>query len=293
MLGAGLTAEIVIAKIKSSKCDFDTSPDALKGLKAASVPDGVILAMVEVPRTPKGESIQEAVLRTAKITCLAAKDISILSAPGVLPPMAQVNCGERVSVLEEKDPWDKIRTSNGTVGYVAKYFVGNETDERSRTSSQETQFDSGHPRTPRASAPSGSSQNTLSAVAWRAVPWVTTSYWQQPGSATTDCTGSGSWFGNIWQGNASCTSQYTPAQSIPINWTRYTIYNLVETSDSWMVLGCTRNWAFSKCSYLIPGNTFPYEDKKGKISIKGHRSGKDKEQSLDLDIISTSPKTNR
>src|SRR5438874_13074796 len=33
MLKAGLTPDIVIAKIKSSTCDFDTSPDALKELK--------------------------------------------------------------------------------------------------------------------------------------------------------------------------------------------------------------------------------------------------------------------
>jgi len=52
-----------------------------------------------------------------------------------------------------------------------------------------------------------------------------------------------------------------------------------------------RNWAFSKCSYLIPGNTFEYENKKGKISLKGHRAGKEKEQTLDLDIVSSQPKT--
>jgi hypothetical protein len=134
------------------------------------------------------------------------------------------------------------------------------------------------------------SPNVLRAVAWRGVPWVTTSYYEQQGSANTDCTGSGTWTGNIWQGNSSCTTQYTPAQSVPINWQHYTIYNLVETSDSTMVLACTRNWAFSKCSYLIPGNIFEFENKKGKISIKGHKAGKDKEQTIDLDIVSSQPK---
>jgi hypothetical protein len=47
MLSAGLTAEIVMAKINSSRCDFDTSPDALTALKSAKVPDDVILAMVK------------------------------------------------------------------------------------------------------------------------------------------------------------------------------------------------------------------------------------------------------
>lgn len=46
MLKAGLSAEVVAAKIKSSGTDFDTSPAALLELKAAGVPDAVMLAMV-------------------------------------------------------------------------------------------------------------------------------------------------------------------------------------------------------------------------------------------------------
>jgi len=49
MLKAGLTADIVVAKIKSSPTSFDTSPTALADLKAANVPDSVILAMVSGP----------------------------------------------------------------------------------------------------------------------------------------------------------------------------------------------------------------------------------------------------
>jgi hypothetical protein len=49
MASAGLPPEVLIAKIKSSSCDFDTSPATLKSLKASGVPDAVILAMVEAP----------------------------------------------------------------------------------------------------------------------------------------------------------------------------------------------------------------------------------------------------
>lgn len=58
LLKAGLTQEIVIAKIKSSACDFDTSPDELKELKAANVPDSVILAMVQAPNKQRETSAQ-------------------------------------------------------------------------------------------------------------------------------------------------------------------------------------------------------------------------------------------
>jgi hypothetical protein len=47
MINAGLSADVVIAKIKSSATDFDTSAAALQELKTANVPDAVILTMVQ------------------------------------------------------------------------------------------------------------------------------------------------------------------------------------------------------------------------------------------------------
>ena len=52
MIKAGLTADVVVAKIKSSATNFDTSPVALTELKSANVPDEVILAMVNGPAKP-------------------------------------------------------------------------------------------------------------------------------------------------------------------------------------------------------------------------------------------------
>ncbi len=49
MLKMGLSAEIVIAKIKASVANFDTSSTALQSLKEAGVPNDVILAMVQAP----------------------------------------------------------------------------------------------------------------------------------------------------------------------------------------------------------------------------------------------------
>lgn len=49
MYKSGLPQDVLVAKIKSSHCDFDTSPAQLKQLKAAGLGDAVILAMVEVP----------------------------------------------------------------------------------------------------------------------------------------------------------------------------------------------------------------------------------------------------
>ncbi len=50
MLKLGIASEIIVAKIKSSACNFDTSPSALGELKTAGAADSVILAMVQLPR---------------------------------------------------------------------------------------------------------------------------------------------------------------------------------------------------------------------------------------------------
>ena len=278
MLSAGLTPEIVIAKINATHCDFDTSPDALKNLKTAKVPDEVILAMIKAPTAPKALPPLEAIIRTARVTCYAAKEIPLLPAPGDLHPIKQVECGSEIFILKEnsQEPWYKVRTPDGTVGYISEFFVPSSAPHAPTPVAQNSVV-----------SPPPIPQNMVKAIAWRAVPWVTTSYYSTPGNANTQCAGGGSWSGNIWQGSSSCSTQYTPAQTVPINWQHVTVYNLVETADSRMVIACTRNWTFSKCTSLVPGNVFPYEYKKGKIEITGHKGGNGKEEELSFDIISS------
>jgi len=70
MLSAGLSQEIVIAKIAASTCVFDTAPAALKVLKAANVSDAVILAMVQAPTGSRGqEATNEGPSTPAMIDC--------------------------------------------------------------------------------------------------------------------------------------------------------------------------------------------------------------------------------
>jgi hypothetical protein len=47
---AKIATEVVTEKIKASSCDFDTSPDALRSLKDAGVPDSLLLVMVMSPK---------------------------------------------------------------------------------------------------------------------------------------------------------------------------------------------------------------------------------------------------
>jgi hypothetical protein len=54
MLESGLSPDVVVAKIKVSPVDFDTSPDALAELKKANVPEAVLLEMVRRSAAPAG-----------------------------------------------------------------------------------------------------------------------------------------------------------------------------------------------------------------------------------------------
>ena len=59
MIKAGLTPDVIVAKIKSTPSSFDTSPTALAELKAANVPDAVILAMVNGPAAASSAAVSE------------------------------------------------------------------------------------------------------------------------------------------------------------------------------------------------------------------------------------------
>ncbi|HZH91850.1 MAG TPA: hypothetical protein VEX70_14685 [Pyrinomonadaceae bacterium] len=50
MVRAALAPDVIIAKIKSSACNFETTPAALEQLKAGGVPEAVLLAMLNAPR---------------------------------------------------------------------------------------------------------------------------------------------------------------------------------------------------------------------------------------------------
>ena len=66
MLKAGIATEIIIAKIKASDGNFETSVESLKKLQADSVPSDVILAMVVASR--KQPSPNESVTPPPRIT---------------------------------------------------------------------------------------------------------------------------------------------------------------------------------------------------------------------------------
>jgi hypothetical protein len=136
MLHAGLSQEIVIAKIGASTCKFDTSPAALKGLKAMNVSDAVILAMVQAPIGPRGQEPPngEPSVRV-RIDCSHTDPVPVYSAPRTSDhsgpdsiEVSKVKCGDTITLLNpaDKQSWLRIRTSDGQVGYVSAALVSKE-----------------------------------------------------------------------------------------------------------------------------------------------------------------------
>jgi hypothetical protein len=172
MLKVGLSPEIVIAKIRSSPCEFDTEPATLKVLKAANLPDAVILAMVQAPSgsptrdistPPMLPSVHEGAsagpFTPARVDCNQAEPVPVF--PMGEHPFVEnggqraaftVKCGDRITIVgpTDKQTWLEIRTDDGQVGYISSSVVTKEkkqedlqkeTDEKKREDTQKAKDD--------------------------------------------------------------------------------------------------------------------------------------------------------
>lgn len=52
MVAAKIAPDVILAKIRTSPCNFDTFPPVLAELKSKGVPDSILLAMVRAPHGP-------------------------------------------------------------------------------------------------------------------------------------------------------------------------------------------------------------------------------------------------
>jgi hypothetical protein len=57
MMKNGLSAEVIVAKIKATPCKFDTAPATLQELKFIGMPEAVIMAMIQAPVGVAGNAI--------------------------------------------------------------------------------------------------------------------------------------------------------------------------------------------------------------------------------------------
>lgn len=116
---AGLPPEVLVAKIKSSQCAFDTSPVSLKSLKVAGLGDSVILAMVEAPvglPQPRSTSAEPSPTDNAKpvpSTAAALSDPKQQYQQGGGPPCV---------ILKRMGPADEVTSHLYSFGIRGKQF---------------------------------------------------------------------------------------------------------------------------------------------------------------------------
>jgi hypothetical protein len=113
---AGLPAEVLVAKIKSSSCDFDTSPAALGALKSAGIADSIILSMVEAP-VPHSATSASATPATPAIA-------SPSSATNSTPEnrIQKIGTGSTCVILKRMGPADQITSHLYAFGLRGKQF---------------------------------------------------------------------------------------------------------------------------------------------------------------------------
>jgi hypothetical protein len=113
---AGLPAEVLVAKIKSTSCDFDTSPAALAALKSAGIADNIILSMVEAPVPHSAPA--------APVTPDTPAIASPYSATNSTPEnrIQKIGAGSTCVILKRMGPADQITSHLYAFGLRGKQF---------------------------------------------------------------------------------------------------------------------------------------------------------------------------
>lgn len=112
LLKVGLPEQVLIAKIRSSKCNFDTSPSQLK---SAGLSDGVILAMVEAPQAQSEPSFVPEPSVSKESTPKSEDPQPIRENPAIIS-------GSPCVILKRMGPADQITSHLYAYGLRGKQF---------------------------------------------------------------------------------------------------------------------------------------------------------------------------
>jgi hypothetical protein len=116
----GISSNILVAKIKSSTCNFDTSPGALQSLKIANLGDNVILAMVEAP-IGQPEPIATPSVNTSRTVTVTTSNAST-PPPSIAKDESKSGAGSTCVILKRMGPADQITSHMYSFGIRGKQF---------------------------------------------------------------------------------------------------------------------------------------------------------------------------
>lgn len=327
MQNAGVAPDVVIAKIKSSPCDFDTSPAALEELRGAKVANEVILAMVQAPvanSSTRATDQQSAPTNpTVSGTTQQADSKNTLQHPRSYLGLLIVNAtpparGVLVRNVSPNGPAAQAGIRAGDiVEAVDGQSISSFTDYQEKFSplSPGTQLALKILRAGQESSvtattvpPSPELVTVVKSIAYKSLPYYSKTVYQiSPGSSNTTC--NGTTYGNVdataqpdYAGGANisgtvnsntttnCNTTYQSPQQGEINWRTVYNYNLVEGGGYRFVVLCTASVRWSKCVYLIPGEFFAAEVNGGQMWITAYKNGNPKKpERVKYDIVQVAP----
>lgn len=259
MVKAGLSPEIVVAKIKSGTTNFDTSPNQLEQFKKDAVPDSVILAMVQATTREVAEG-QGKPLGTITAQCAPGQTaVHIFDSPTPRSPwesqvVTAVDCGQKLTLLAKSPTGERVRTEDGKEGYIVFALM-----------------------LPRSSAQEVTMIRTLG-YRVTAAPWT-------PPPPTYHTTTTGTANCNTFGSSTNCqidTEQYTTQDNSAaagyalgralFNQQVY-IYNFGEGGGYFFAIACERKAAWSKCSKLQPGGVFGVTVTGDQMGVLAYKNG--------------------
>jgi PDZ domain len=315
MQNSGLGTEIIVAKIKSSICDFDTSPAALEQLRDTKLPDEIILAMVQAPVSKSSESGSEQPQPTAARNAMpqprsylgllivnAAPPADGLLVKSVAPSGPGASAGIREGDVIEAVDGQPIISVSDYAAKVSPLNPGTQVNLKILRNGQENNI------TATTVPASPELVTVVKSIAYKSLPYYTKTVYQiSPGSSNTTC--NGSTYGNIdataqpnYGGSTNisgtmdsntttdCNTTYHPPQQGEINWRTVYNYNLLEGGGYRFVVLCTASVRWSKCAYLVPGGFFAAEVKGGQMWITAYKNGNSKKpERVKYDIVQVVP----
>jgi len=110
-------------------------------------------------------------------------------------------------------------------------------------------------------------------LSYRAIPHQKTTYYRTQGYSDTTCYGSGTDWGYSTSISLNCQTTTTPPRDIPITVSSVEVYNQVEANGMVYTITCTAHWVGSKCSWLVPGESFQAEVKGTTMWVRGRKGG--------------------
>src|SRR5262245_28858460 len=203
------------------------------------------------------------------------------------PIIATLKCGDRLVLLDEQGSGPPhVRTQDGRDGFILSHNLGQwwiqpEGTEPATGIATNTSKSPTTPSAPPAIRESRSEPRVsgkriilVTAVTHDSNLVTSTSTYQTPGTAQTNCGGTSTTTGPITNSSVNCNTTYTPPQQHDITISRLDVVDKVKTENGQIyTISCSANWVGSNCGPLIDGDVFEAEVEKTTMWITARKGG--------------------